>query len=112
VEKDPGGQYVATYRIVVPAEGSEVKATGDKFSPFVKTPSTGDLSPFLTTTSSPIFTSEAGKSTKFPFLMTLAIFGCRSTSAVTASAVLALVRISSHLPKRTKAIRNTEVSNL
>jgi hypothetical protein len=35
VEKDPGGQYVATYRIVAPAEGSEVKATGDKFSPFV-----------------------------------------------------------------------------
>ncbi|HBZ55750.1 MAG TPA: hypothetical protein DEO88_10110 [Syntrophobacteraceae bacterium] len=35
VEKDPQGQYVATYRLVVPAEGSEVKATGDKLSPFV-----------------------------------------------------------------------------
>jgi len=35
VEKDPQGQYVATYRLIAPAEGSEVKATGDKFSPFV-----------------------------------------------------------------------------
>ncbi len=35
VETDGQGRYVASYRLIVPAEGSEVKSTGDKVSPYV-----------------------------------------------------------------------------
>jgi hypothetical protein len=35
VETDGQGRYVASYRLIVPAEGSEVKSTGDKASPYV-----------------------------------------------------------------------------
>jgi hypothetical protein len=35
VEKDDQGRYCARYRIIAPSEGSEVKATGVKASPFV-----------------------------------------------------------------------------
>ena len=35
VEKDEQGRHCARYRIIVPAEGSEVKPTGVKASPFV-----------------------------------------------------------------------------
>jgi len=35
VEKDEQGRYCARYRIIAPGEGSEVKPTGVKASPFV-----------------------------------------------------------------------------
>jgi len=35
VETDGQGRFVASYRLIVPAEGSEVKSTGDKASPYV-----------------------------------------------------------------------------
>jgi hypothetical protein len=35
VEKDDQGRYCASYRVIAPAEGSEVKSTGVKASPFV-----------------------------------------------------------------------------
>ena len=35
VEKDPQGRYCATYRVIAKDTESEVKATGDKASPYV-----------------------------------------------------------------------------
>ena len=66
--------------------------------PSSTTPSTGTLSPALTISTSPSWTSSTGMTLSTPLRSTVAVLGARSMSFVIASEVLPLARASIVLP--------------
>ncbi len=73
-------------------------------------PSTGILSPGLTTTSSPSTSSSAPSSTSTPSRTTVARGGWRFMSLTIASDVAPLERSSRYFPARTSVMMTAEVS--
>ena len=67
--------------------------------PETTTPSTGSLSPGLTTIISSTLTSSIGITFSFPSIITVAVFGANPINLFIASDVLPFVRASKNLPR-------------